>query len=440
MAETTSFTVRGIIPDHPVQGFYQRLTFNKYTPVAKVQASSKFVPTAISDSVINYETRNYQYSGFRFKHVSALSDVNAFGSFKLQSFIGDGDGTDVFGFNGTDFSLEFPFDVKNNRIKNVATPVDGTDAANKDYVLSMASGGSVALTGNVTGTGVVGTPFATTITSKLNEIPLATSTVNLNNQPLTNVNAFSFNGAGTTVANSIIYSNASSSRKLVLFYPTAYIGSLYQHSSVGADGTGNLWLHTWGDQSVMVQMGDESTASRTLIARLSKDTSSFLRPIYGRRPGVAVHLSNNSSGTLLPTTSNVRITGAHATSTTPSEFVVTTSNPVRLTFTPSESTTNILSSPSTFLITASLSFKISAFAPSATFRFLIYKNGSLISGGGESYVYVDTVSQLYQAFVQGQTTMAAGDYIEFYCGADVVGTSPQTGVAVQYGSFSITAV
>jgi predicted nucleic acid-binding Zn-ribbon protein len=77
--------------------------------------------------------------------------------------------------------------LNSHKITSLATPTSGTDAATKAYVDSAVTTGAITLTGNVTGSGVVGTPFATTLALSLDQIPLATSNVNINTHRIINV-------------------------------------------------------------------------------------------------------------------------------------------------------------------------------------------------------------------------------------------------------------
>lgn len=188
---TTKFTAGAIVPSLDVWGRYQRFNFSATNPHVKLQAFSKFVPTANNTSTINIESRNFNYAGFRWHHLTQSTDTNKYGSFHFQSFISDGTGTDIFSFDGTNFNiyvptfLTQPLDMGGNLIRNSSTPLLSTDLATKGYVDGMISGGSITLTGNVTGSGTVGTPFATTIVSTLDQIPDPVAAVTMNNQKLT---------------------------------------------------------------------------------------------------------------------------------------------------------------------------------------------------------------------------------------------------------------
>lgn len=187
----TKFTAATTVPNQESWGNYQRFNFADTFPHVKLQAFSQFVPTSNNTSTINIETRNSLFAGFRFQQLSQTTDVNQFGSFYLQSFVSDGDGINIFSFDGTNFNIYFPtfltqaLDMGGNLIRNGSTPLLSSDIATKGYVDSIISGGSITLTGNVTGSGTVGTPFATTIVSTLDQIPDPIAAVTMNSQKIT---------------------------------------------------------------------------------------------------------------------------------------------------------------------------------------------------------------------------------------------------------------
>lgn len=190
VTSTTKFTAGAIVPSQDVWGHYQRFNFSVYNPHAKLQAFSQFVPTTNNTSTINIESRNFNYAGFRWHHLTKSTDTNSFGSFKFQSFVSDGIGTDIYGFDGTNFNIYVPIfttsglDMGSQKITSVAPGVSGTDAVNVNQ-LTAVSGGSITLTGNVTGSGILGTPFATTIASTLDQIPDPIAAVTMNSQKIT---------------------------------------------------------------------------------------------------------------------------------------------------------------------------------------------------------------------------------------------------------------
>ncbi len=103
----SSITVAGTTPDLLILGDYQRFIFPDSDPVIKLQAYGQFVPVSLTDSVINIETRNNLLSGFRWQHTSTTTDDNDFGTFKLQSFVSDGAGTDIISFDGTNLNFNY---------------------------------------------------------------------------------------------------------------------------------------------------------------------------------------------------------------------------------------------------------------------------------------------------------------------------------------------
>lgn len=199
MADTiTRFTAGAIVPALEVWGGYQRFEFNDH--FVKLQAYNKFIPFGLNSSVTSIESLNNNLAGFRFRHVTSPTSPNNYGTFSLNRFdnAADTTGTEIFLFDTGNFYLRNPVFMQENlsmggkKIVSVATPTAGTDAANKDYVDSISPGGTVTLTGNVTGSGPVGTPFATTIVSTLDQIPTPTTNVAMG--------GFKITGLGTGTA------------------------------------------------------------------------------------------------------------------------------------------------------------------------------------------------------------------------------------------------
>ena len=83
--------------------------------------------------------------------------------------------------------------LNNNKIINLATPVLATDAATKSFVESSVSSGisgvptAVTLTGDVTGSGNTGSSITTTLNKRLDQINAPTSSVSLNSQKIINL-------------------------------------------------------------------------------------------------------------------------------------------------------------------------------------------------------------------------------------------------------------
>jgi prefoldin subunit 5 len=194
--------------------------------------------------------------------------------------------------------------------------------------------GSVTLTGGVTGTGFVGTPFATTVATSLNNIPgptgnvsmgfyritnlldpslsqdaatkayvdsgyatlaaitlnnvpIATGTVNINNQSLSNVNAINMGTPtgviafdGTTaagLANAILFPNTAQIRRIVL-WNNPLAPNNFEFSGFGTDSSANILYHSNTSASHLFYAGLTSS-TQTLIATLSATTAAFSKPV-----------------------------------------------------------------------------------------------------------------------------------------------------------------
>lgn len=206
MADTaTRFTAGAIVPALEVWGGYQRFEFDDH--FVKLQAYNKFIPFGLNSSVINIESLNNNLAGFRFRHVTSPTSPNNYGTFSLNRFdnAADTTGTEIFLYDTGNLYLRNLVFMQENlsmggkKIVSVATPVAGTDAANKDYVDSMSGGGTVTLTGNVTGSGPVGTPFATLLTLRLNEIAIPNGDVSMAGRKLTGLGNGTLTGDGVNL-------------------------------------------------------------------------------------------------------------------------------------------------------------------------------------------------------------------------------------------------
>jgi hypothetical protein len=196
----SNITVKGITPDLTVLGGYQRFRFDT-DALSKLQSFNLFSPTDIfTDGRNCIELRNYRFSGYRFQQTTHFDELDNQGTFKFQYFLNDGDGVDIWGYNGVYLNFDVPvqldsvygnLDMGGYLINNLGTPASANDAATKAYVDSVTGGGTgaVSLSGDVTGSGVVGSPIATTLTLRLDQIIAPTSPVSFNSQRITNLSA-----------------------------------------------------------------------------------------------------------------------------------------------------------------------------------------------------------------------------------------------------------
>lgn len=125
---------------------------------------------------------------------SAISSIPA-SSIILQGDI-SGTGTTGTAFNTTLNktlnSIAIPTEDVNlnyHKIINLLTPTNLTDAASKGYVDSHLPSSSITLTGAISGSGTTGSSITTTINSKLNQIPIPTANVDINNNNIINLSA-----------------------------------------------------------------------------------------------------------------------------------------------------------------------------------------------------------------------------------------------------------
>jgi hypothetical protein len=135
-----------------------------------------FIPTANISAQMNSESRNHMLSGFRWVHTT--TDTDTTGSYKLQSFTSINQNEIdfmLFGNDGTinivapvtisNLNISGDLDMNSHRIINGVDPVYPQDFVTKAYADSIAGGGGgtgvVTLTGDVTGSGPLGSSIAT---------------------------------------------------------------------------------------------------------------------------------------------------------------------------------------------------------------------------------------------------------------------------------------
>ena len=182
-----------------VGGSFQRFQFA--FAVSKFQASNSYIPSSGDPSETTIELRNNVASGYRFSHTTSITDTS-FGQLSLKNFISDVEFQTIVSITDSLFIINFPVYITgglsifsgplildNFPIYNLAmdTFPTGTDAVNVSYLNSQIAAGTIVLTGNVTGSGFIGTSFATTLNMTLNTIPLAVANVNLNTHKIINV-------------------------------------------------------------------------------------------------------------------------------------------------------------------------------------------------------------------------------------------------------------
>jgi hypothetical protein len=158
------------------------------------------------------------------------SGTNPDGAFSLNFLNSDASvETQVFSSTKTAMTIYLPLSVEegmnmtNNKIINLATPTLSNDAATKGYV----DGRTITLTGNVTGTGTVGSSFSTTLAMTLNTIPVPVASVSLNSQKIINLASPT---TGTDAAN----------RTFVETGATQY-GGLYSSGGLSVSLTAGVW-------------------------------------------------------------------------------------------------------------------------------------------------------------------------------------------------------
>lgn len=173
----TTVIVGGIKPDLKILGDTQKFLFESPNGILRLE---NVLP--IESNVINLDLDllNIQEKGYRVGFYSESGNIN--GVFHLSSLEYQqnqqnsgivGNFLMTFNENGSDqFLLYKDINVNNNKISNVPTPVADADAANKifvvDHVNSVVASNPISLIGDITGSGIIGTPINTSLGNTIN--------------------------------------------------------------------------------------------------------------------------------------------------------------------------------------------------------------------------------------------------------------------------------
>ena len=175
----TTVIVGGIKPDLKILGDTQRFLFE--SPNGILRLENAITPVDSIPVNLDLDFLNINEKGYRAGFYSDSSNIN--GIFHLSSLQYQqnqqnsgiiGNFLMTFNENGSDqFSFYKDINVNNNKISSVATPDADTDAANKifviEYVNSVLPVNTVSLLGDITGSGVTGTPINTLLNDVINK-------------------------------------------------------------------------------------------------------------------------------------------------------------------------------------------------------------------------------------------------------------------------------
>lgn len=93
MVMTSNITINNINPDLSILGSHQRFIYDPTDPLVRTQCYNQFVPIVGTNSVNDFELRNYNLAGYRLKNTLSSTDTYAFGKFEFQYFVNDSDTT-----------------------------------------------------------------------------------------------------------------------------------------------------------------------------------------------------------------------------------------------------------------------------------------------------------------------------------------------------------
>lgn len=111
---SSNITFMGVNPDLTILAATQNLIYSNSDPLVAVNAYSLFTPIVGTNSVINIQTKNVNFAGYRFKQTSATTDSDNFGKFEFQYFINNADttGTTLWQY----FQSAFTFNIASSAV------------------------------------------------------------------------------------------------------------------------------------------------------------------------------------------------------------------------------------------------------------------------------------------------------------------------------------
>ncbi len=311
--------------------------------------------------------------------------------------------TELFRIAGTGaVTLHGALNANTNQINGVAmagSPA-GTDAVNVSYLNSRIAAGTIVLTGNVTGSGVVGTSFATTIASTLDQIPVAASTVNINSQNIQNVLSL---GLTATVGQCKIN-----------LYP---ISNSYQSFGFGVQSSTLAYNVPNSGNDHVFYCGASSTTSTELFRIAGSGYVSNYGgsgTFYSRVPSAQVQMVTNTTTTSCTANTLVKVAGTTSASGLEVQFTTSTTN--RITFTGSH-----ISQACVGMASAAISFY--ATAALQHFGICIVKNGTtqvlpFQYTMGNYDVATATAYMAHIAITPVLVSLSPGDYLEVWMFCD----------------------
>ena len=294
--------------------------------------------------------------------------------------------------------------MNSQKITNLANGANSADGVNfsqmNSAISSAVSAGAITLTGNVTGSGTVGTPFATTIASRLNQIPTPTGAMNINSQNIGSVGNLGIGVASPTFP--LQFTTATADCKIAL-YPGA--GNSFQVYGFGVLGSTLKYSVDSSTSSHIFYCGASSTTSTELFkiagtgyATVSGGSGTF----YSRVPSIHIILPSG-----IPTTTpNLVFTKLNGTTSATSGSVQFTTSNNRITYTGSDLGTSCRG-----MVSASLNV---AFNDTSICIFAVYLNGSQVT---TTYTYAksDTANQPFSVVIPTfMTTLSPTDYLEIW--------------------------
>jgi len=150
-----NITIHNTNSDLPILGSTQRFVYDTTDPLSRTQCFNQFTPLVGTNSVNDFELRNYNLAGYRLKNTLTTTDTFQFGKFEFQYFVNDSDttGTTIWQYSpGTTTGSHSFYAGNPPSSNNLVLTLDSTAAIFSVPIYGRRVSGLMYFSGNSTAT------------------------------------------------------------------------------------------------------------------------------------------------------------------------------------------------------------------------------------------------------------------------------------------------
>jgi hypothetical protein len=155
MVMSGNITIHNTNSDLPILGSTQRFVYDTTDPLSRTQCFNQFTPLVGTNSVNDFELRNYNLAGYRLKNTLTTTDTFQFGKFEFQYFVNDSDttGTTIWQYSpGTTTGSHSFYAGNPPSSNNLVLTLDSTAAIFSVPIYGRRVSGLMYFSGNSTAT------------------------------------------------------------------------------------------------------------------------------------------------------------------------------------------------------------------------------------------------------------------------------------------------